>query len=71
MNKDETLQFVQDLQELRNDIENCMYFSVLPVDHIRINFSEGIDRAVEAVMAVYCELVLVEIQNRKESDHGN
>lgn len=71
MNKDETLQYVAQLQELRDRFDTDTYFLQLPIEHCRINFCNGIDRAVEAVMAVYSELVLAEIQNKKESDHGN
>lgn len=69
MNKENVLQYVQELQELRDRIDNDTYFSTLPIDHLRINFSEGMDRAVEAVMGVYGEMVLDEIQRRKEASN--
>lgn len=65
MKKADALQFVTQLQELRDCFDDATYFSTLPIDHCRLNFHEGMDKAVEAVIAVYAELVLIEIQNRK------
>lgn len=69
MNKEDVLQYVQELQELRDRIDNDTYFLTLPIDHLRINFSEGMCRAVEAVVGVYGEMVLDEIQRRKEASN--
>ena len=50
MDKNKILQFVAQLQELRDNVEDFMYFSTIPVEHLEINFNEGMDRAVEAVL---------------------
>ena len=55
MDKNKILQFV-------------MYFSTIPVEHLEINFNEGMDRAVEAVLFLYGEIVLDEIQRKKVSN---
>lgn len=65
MNKAVILQYVTELQELRDRFDADTYFSTLQIDHCRVNFHEGMDRAVEAVMAVYAEIVLDEIIGRK------
>lgn len=65
MNKAVILQYVTELQELRDRFDADTYFSMLPIDHCRVNFHEGMDRAVEAVMAVYAEIALDEILGRK------
>ena len=65
MNKAAILKYVTELQKLRDRFDTDTYFSTLPIDHCRVNFHEGMDRAVEAVMAVYAEQVLDEIQDRK------
>ena len=46
MDKNKILQFVAQLQELRDNVEDFMYFSTIPVEHLEINFNEGMDRAV-------------------------
>lgn len=65
MDKAIILQYVTELQELRDRFDADTYFNTLPIDHCRVNFHEGMDRAVEAVMAVYAEIVLDEIIGRK------
>ena len=65
MDKNKILQFVAQLQELRDNVEDFMYFSTIPVEHLEINFNEGMDRAVEAVLFLYGEIVLDEIQRKK------
>ena len=62
MNKNKILQYVTELQELRVDSE--LFPTTLPIEHCLVNFNEGMDQAVEAVMAVYANTVLEEIQNR-------
>ena len=42
MDKNKILQFVAQLQELRDNVEDFMYFSTIPVEHLEINFNEGI-----------------------------
>ena len=64
MDKNKILQFVAQLQELRDNVEDFMYFSTIPVEHLEINFNEGMDRAVEAVLFLYGEIVLDEIQRK-------
>nr|DAM84472.1 MAG TPA: hypothetical protein [Caudoviricetes sp.] len=66
MDKNEILQYVTELQELRERFTNYTFFSNLPIEHYEMNFEEGIDRAVEAVLSVYTEEVLAEIQLRNE-----
>lgn len=66
MDKNEILQYVTELQELRERFTNYTFFSNLPIEHCEMNFEEGIDRAVEAVLSVYAEEVLAEIQLRNE-----
>ena len=68
MDKNKILQFVAQLQELRDNVEDFMYFSTIPVEHLEINFNEGMDRAVEAVLFLYGEIVLDEIQRKKVSN---
>lgn len=69
MDKNKILQFVAQLQELRDNVEDFMYFSTIPVEHLEINFNEGMDRAVEAVLfLLYGEIVLDEIQRKKVSN---
>ena len=65
MDKNKILQFVAQLQELRDNVEDFMYFSTIPVEHLEINFNEGMDRAVEAVLFLYGEIVLDEIRTAK------
>lgn len=69
MNKNNMLCYVTQLQELRERFDNETYFLQRPIDHCRVNFGVAIDRALEAVMQVYSDLVLEEIQNRKEASH--
>ena len=64
MNKNKILQYVTELQELRDRFDSKLFPTTLPVEYCLVNFHEGMDQAVEAVMAVYAELVLNEIQNR-------
>ena len=68
MDKNKILQFVAQLQELRDNVEDFMYFSTIPVEHLEINFNEGMDRAVEAVLFLYGEIGLDEIQRKKVSN---
>ena len=68
MDKNKILQFVAQLQELRDNVEDFMYFSTIPVEHLEINFNEGMDRAVEAVLFLSGEIVLDEIQRKKVSN---
>ena len=68
MDKNKILQFVAQLQELRDNVEDFKYFSTIPVEHLEINFNEGMDRAVEAVLFLYGEIVLDEIQRKKVSN---
>ena len=68
MDKNKILQFVAQLQELRDNVEDFMDFSTIPVEHLEINFNEGMDRAVEAVLFLYGEIVLDEIQRKKVSN---
>ena len=68
MDKNKILQFVAQLQELRDNVEDFMYFSTIPVEHLEINFNEGMDRAVEAVLFLDGEIVLDEIQRKKVSN---
>ena len=68
MDKNKILQFVAQLQELRDNVEDFMYFSTIPVEHLEINFNEGMDRAVEAVLFLYGEIELDEIQRKKVSN---
>ena len=68
MDKNKILQFVAQLQELRDNVEDFMYFSTIPVEHLEINFNEGMDRAVEAVLFLCGEIVLDEIQRKKVSN---
>ena len=69
MDKNKILQFVAQLQELRDNVEDFMYFSTIPVEHLEINFNEGMDRAVEAVLFLYGEIVLDEIQRKTVSTY--
>ncbi|MFR8083084.1 MAG: hypothetical protein ACLU6Z_16120 [Odoribacter splanchnicus] len=64
MNKNKILQYVTELQELRDRFDSELFPATLPVEHCLVNFNEGMDQAVEAVMAVYANTVLEEIQNR-------
>lgn len=68
MDKAAILQYVTELQELRDRIDADTYFSTLPIDHCRINFHEGMDRAVEAVMAIFADIILDEIISRKAKE---
>ena len=68
MDKNKILQFVAQLQELRDNVEDFMYFSTIPVEHLEINFNEGMDRAVEAVLFLYGEIALDETQRKKVSN---
>ena len=65
MNKNKVLQYVTELQELRDRFDSELFPSTLPVEHCLVNFHEGMDQAVEAVMAVYADIILEEIQRRK------
>lgn len=69
MNKAGILQHVTELQKLREKINGTMDCNALPIEHIQINFNEGLDRAVEAVLLLYAEIVLDEIQveNKREA----
>ena len=64
MNKNKILQYVTELQELRDRFDSELSPTTLPIEHCLVNFNEGMDQAVEAVMAVYANTVLEEIQNR-------
>lgn len=64
MDKTVILQYVTELQELRDRFDNDTFPTTLPIEHCTENFHDGIDRAVEAVMAVYADIVLKEIQDR-------
>lgn len=68
MNKVAILKYVTELQELRDCFDTDTYFSMLPIDHCRVNFHEGMNRAVEAALGIYAELVLNEIQDRKAKE---
>ena len=68
MDKNKILQFVAQLQELRDNVEDFMYFSTIPVEHLEINFNEGMDRAVDAVIVRHREIVIDEIQRKKVSN---
>lgn len=68
MNKDENLQYVRKLQELRagfldqvtpNDMNELM------IEHCIENFENGINRALEAVCEVYCEIIGKEVRDGK------
>lgn len=65
MNKNKILQYVTELQEFRNRFVSELFPATLPVEHCLVNFHEGMDQAVEAVMAVYADIILEEIQSRK------
>lgn len=69
MTKEDILKWVEELQERRDNIDNEIFFCTLPIDHHRINFSESMGKAVEYLLSVYSELVLNEIQRRKEVNH--
>ena len=58
MNKNKILQYVTELQELRDRFDSELFPTTLPIEHCRDNFQEGMDRAVEAVMAVYADIIL-------------
>lgn len=64
MDKADFLAFVEELQMIREKFNNATYFSTLPIEHSYANFNEGMDTAVEAVMQVYSEIVLTEVQNQ-------
>lgn len=65
MNKNKILQYVTELQELRDRFDSELFPTTLPVEHCLVNFNEGMDQAVEAVMVVYSDIILEEIQSRK------
>lgn len=69
MDKDKLLNFVYLLQNLREDIDTLLYLSPLPIDHLRVNFNDGIDQSVEAILAAYGETVLNDIQRGKEANN--
>ncbi len=68
MNKSKVLQYVTELQELRDRFDSELFPTTLPVEHCRDNFHEGMDRAVEAAMAIYANIILDEIQTQKAKE---
>lgn len=69
MDKDKLLNFVYLLQNLREDIDTILYTSPLPIDHLRVNFNDGFDRSLEAILAAYGEAVLDDIQREKKANN--
>ena len=65
MNKNIILHYGTELQEFRNRFVSELFPATRPVEHCLVNFHEGMDQAVEAVMAVYADIILEEIQSRK------
>lgn len=68
MNKDNILQYVTEFLELRDRFDSELFPTTLPVEHCLVNFHEGIDQTVKAVMAVYADIILEEIQGRKAKE---
>lgn len=68
MNKAVILQYVTELQELRDRFDTDTFPTILPIEHCNQNFHDGIDRAVEAVMAIYADIILDDIQTRKAKE---
>lgn len=64
MNKTDFLTLVKDLQVIREKFNNTTYFSSMPIEHSYTNFNEAMDTAIEAVIQVYSEIVLIEVQNQ-------
>lgn len=69
MNKNKLLDFVYQLQNLRDDVDAIFYTSPLPIDDLRADFNSGIEQSVKAILATYGETVLNDIQRGKEASH--
>lgn len=60
------LGYVAELQELRVRFEREFDSSLLPVDHCRVNFGEGIEVVVSSVLEIYAAQVLNDVEKRQK-----